>query len=167
MRLIKWLFWALVLVVIAGVSFAISQPESNMAAPFRGLAVKTLEIGSSGMEMLLSSRTVNATREYSKISNALRTMAAIEGITDLPEVKSPSGDLTSFPSRDNPLYPAYIDEPECQFRYTIDSQDQLVMSTEGTQVDSSLKGILEKLNWLKSVSSNPELRKKLVLNKGP
>jgi len=151
MRLIKWVFWLFVALCIAGTAFAISNPENVMAAPFRGIAAKTLEASSSVMGFFRSARTVAATEEHSIISNALYFLMLDRNIRRVPEVDTPCNDMTQFPSAELPLYPDYISTRYTQFSYTVNSQGELLIGQSDVSVDPALGQIYVTLDRLRNV----------------
>ena len=150
MRLIKWLFWLFLMLCVAGTAFAISEPENVMAAPFRGIAVKTLETSSGVMGLFRSARTVAATQEYSTILNALQTMMLNKNIRRLPPVETPVSDMSVFPSGESPLYPDYLSSQKSQFSYTISNRGDLLLSQSEASVDPALEQIYVIINRLQN-----------------
>lgn len=148
MWIIKRLFWLSLLVIGSGVSLAIAEPENAMAAPFHGMAIKTLEVGLSMVTAFRDVRTVTATHEYSVILNSLQVMQITDNVSKLPEVTTPTDDMSIFPSTAHPLYPNFIKSARCQFSYTIDSKGELFINKDEATVDPALKQILETLNRL-------------------
>ncbi len=147
MWIIKRLFWLSALVCVAGISLAVAEPENVMAAPFRGMAIKTLEVGLSMVTAFRDARTVAATHEYSLILNTLQVMQITDNVSKLPEVTTPTDDMSIFPST-HPLYPNFIKSARSQFSYTIDSKGELFVNKDEASIDPALKQILETLNRL-------------------
>jgi hypothetical protein len=148
MWIIKRLFWLSALVCVAGISLAVTEPENVMAAPFRGMAIKTLEVGLSMVTAFRDARTVAATHEYSIIVNTLQVMQITDNVSKLPEVTTPTNDMSIFPSTAHPLYPDFIKSARSQFSYTIDSKGELFINKDEASIDPALKQFLETLNRL-------------------
>ena len=151
MGLISKIFWFTVLIIGAGVSFAIVEPENVLASPFRGMAIKTLETGVSMMGMFRDARTVAASQEYSIMLNALQTMQIMENVKTLPVVTTPTNDMTVFPSVEHPLYNPpnnYLMSKKTQFSYAINSRGELIINKDEASIDPTITQILEKLTRL-------------------
>lgn len=148
MWIIKRLFWLSVLVCVAGISLAVTEPENVMAAPFRGMAIKTLETGVSLIGMFRDARTVAATHEYSVILNTLQIMQITDNVSKLPEVTTPTSDMSIFPSPANPLYPNYLKNNRTEFSYIINRKGELAVDKNEASVDPALKQILGKISRL-------------------
>ena len=154
MRLIKLLFWFLIALCVAGTAFAISDSENAMSAPFRGMAVKTLEVSSSVLGFFRSSRTVAVTQEYSAVSGALQSMMLNEDVIYLPAVEKPSNNMSEFPSKEFSLYPYYVSLKTTQFSYTIDSKGELLLTQNDVSVDPALTQIYLKIYRLQNTEQS-------------
>ena len=158
MGLLSKIFWLTVLVIGAGVSIAISQPENVLASPFRGMAIKTLETGVSMMSVFRDARTVAASHEYSIMVNALQVMQINENVPKLPVVNTPTNDMSVFPSKEHSLYNPpnnYLVGKLTEFSYTINSKGELIVDQDEASIDPIITDILEKLTRLEN-GENPE-----------
>ena len=153
MWIIKRLFWLSVFVCVAGISLAVAEPENVIAAPFRGMAIKTLEVGLSILTAFHDTRIVAATHEYSVILNTLQVMQITDNVSKLPEVTTPTDNMSIFPSTAHPLYPNFIKSARSQFSYTIDSKGELFVNKNEASIDPALKQILEKINRLQKMET--------------
>lgn len=150
MGLISKLFWLTVLIIGAGVAFAIAEPENVLASPFRGMAIQTLKTGVSMMGMFHDARTVAASQEYNIMLNAIQAMQITENVPNLPVVTMPTNDMTVFPSGTHPLYPNYLNSKQTQFSYAINSKGELITNKDEASIDPTITQILARLTRLEN-----------------
>ena len=152
MRIIKWLFWLFLFLMISGTSFAIAEPESALASPFRGVATTTLEITANAISAVRDPRTVMATEEHAAVSISVRLLKDREELPGFTPVAS-TNDMSLFPSKEHPLFPDYIQIKTTMFSYDIDSSGEVELTTEGVRTDPSLTSIFEKIERLRNAEA--------------
>ena len=147
--LIKMLVMLSLITMTGGTSLAITNPSHALAAPFKGPATAVLEVSSATVEMIDGLFKGVAAHERSIVSQQLRWMKAIEGLEKLPTVTVPTNDMASFPSREHPLFPDYLETEFSVYEYTIDENGVLTVHVAETKTSDLLKKIEKLLSQLK------------------
>ncbi|MFH1639468.1 MAG: hypothetical protein ABIB93_04045 [Chloroflexota bacterium] len=153
-RLIRLVLLVSLIVTSAGVSTAITNPKSVAAAPFRGIAVKVLEISAVAMDFIKDARTVAATHERNVVSTSLHAMIIMEGISETPTVSVPTNDMTNFPNSEHPLYPEYLETRYSEFKYTVGSHGEVILDATDATADPILADILQAISSIKEVEQD-------------
>ena len=137
------------LTMVGGTSLAITNPSHTLATPFKGPATAVLKVSSATIEMVNGLFRGVAAHERSIVSQALRWMKGIEGLEKIPEVIIPTNDMASFPSKEYPLFPDYLETKTSEYKYTIDSNGALTVHVPETTTSNLLETIEESLARLK------------------
>jgi len=139
---------SLLLLIYGGTSLAFAQPESALAAPFKGIATTMAEAASGAIHLIEEVRGVAALYERNIVSTALQSMRVEEGLKIVPTVTLPTNDMTNFPSPEYPLFPDYLDKQFSQFRYTVDTDGIISVDKSTATTDAFLKRIGQALDRL-------------------
>lgn len=135
-----------------GTSFAFAQPQSSLAAPFKGAAITLTNSASGAIGLIEDIRGVVATYEHHTISTALQSMRVIENVREVPTVRTPTNDMASFPSPEHALFPAYLDRRFSEFRYTADKDGIVSVDTSTATTDAFIEKIKQQLARLEEES---------------
>ncbi|MDP2917455.1 MAG: hypothetical protein Q8O16_05950, partial [Dehalococcoidia bacterium] len=126
-QLIKLIVIIAMLAGGGGTAYAINNPQSAIAAPFKAPAVAVLNTTASALKMIKDTKTVAASLERKIVSTSVHAMLIAEGLSGVTPVTTPTNDMTSFPSKQHPLYPNYLDSQKTQFKYTVDSKGSVTI----------------------------------------
>lgn len=116
-------------IILWGTSFALAKPEHTLAAPFKGIAITLTKVPSSAIHFIEYVRGIVAIYERNIVSTALQSMRIDTGLKEITPVVLPTNDMASFPSREHPLFPNYLETRLSQFKYTIDSNGKVNVDT--------------------------------------
>ncbi len=140
-RAITITIMALLLVLFGGTSFAIARPEHAVAAPFRGTAVVAMKSSAMATHLIEEIRSVAALYERNIISSSFQSMMVDKDLHNVTPVVVPTNDMNLFPSRENGLFPEYVDKKLSQFKYTVDSHGIVSVDKSTATTDAFLESI--------------------------
>lgn len=120
---------ALFSILLGGTSFAFAKPEHTLATPFKGIAITLTMAPASAVHLIEYVRGIVAMYERTIVSEALQSMRVDTGLKGITLVVVPTNDMASFPSREHPLFPSYLETRFSQFKYTVDSNGAVKVDT--------------------------------------
>ena len=144
---------ALLLVLFGGTSLAIARPEYTIAAPFRGTAVVAMKSSVVATHLIEEIRAVTALYERNIISSSFQSMMVDKDLRNVTPVVVPTNDMNLFPSRENGLFPEYVDKKLSQFKYTVDSNGIVNVDKSTATTDAFLESINQMIARLKGNKS--------------
>jgi len=136
------------IIITGGSSYALAQPESTLAAPFKGVAIAAAKTSSGAISLVEDVRSVVAIYERNIVSTSIQSMRVLEGISEVTPVTVPTNDMARFPSPEHPLYPEYLDKRKSQFKYIVDSSGIVTVDTSGATTNALHNRIERLLNSL-------------------
>ena len=140
----------IVLVTAGGSSLALARPESALAAPFRGMAITVAEASAGAISLIEEVRAVATSFERSVVSTAVQSMRVTERLATMPAVSASTNDMAYFPSKENCLFPDYLDQRYSQFKYTVDSKGIVTVDSSWAITDAMLEKIEDLLRRLEA-----------------
>lgn len=140
-RVIRGVVIALLVILLGGTSFALVNPEHVIAAPFRGIAATVAKATVGTIELLEGVRGIAGNQERKIVSTALQSMRVNEGVQFVPPVTMPTNDMASFPASECCLFPDYLETRYSQFRYTVNSNGNVVIDTSWATTDSFVDNV--------------------------
>jgi len=136
------------LILSGGTALAFANPEHPIAAPFKGIAITATQVPFGTIRLIEEVRRVVATYERNIVSIALQSMRVTEELDRVPTVTVSTNDMARFPSRENCLFPDYLDKRFSQFKYMVDSEGIVTVDPSGATTDDLLDKIRRLLERL-------------------
>jgi hypothetical protein len=147
MQIIRLVILLAVSIGVLGTANAIFNPESTLAGPFKTPAVVVLQAAAEADKLFAGASATAATMEMQTVSTALLSLNINEGITSKP-VSVPTNDMSSFPSKEHPLYPVYLKTDTSQFMYFINEKGEAEIDTSEAKPNQLLEAILQRISQL-------------------
>jgi hypothetical protein len=149
-RIISMAVAVVLVVLIAGTSFAFVSPESALAEPFKGIAISVASVPANAIDLIGQVRGVAAMTERRIVASSVQWMRIEEGVKVVPVVTESTNDMAVFPSPEHPLYPEYLESRYTQFKYTVDSHGSVTVDTSWATTDAFLENIRQRIYRLEN-----------------